>query len=209
MTVEGQSSFLAAIFSMAANIVPQKPFSVQKASADDKIRLVSQTFAAPTVASEVVGSDRRRLTIVGVPPISASELNHCAIERIINHIKDSYLKGKFDDAELEAYCNKLSSESHKVQDFCFCLTYLFSHDNERTLTVDFYISHTEATPAWGKYTRKGKFVPVTLMSQDEVDLVANAFMRQCVRALRSYTTLIYNDAASAKKAPNYYDVLPK
>lgn len=206
VTADGQPSFLATIFSMAVNIAPKSPFFVQKCTTEDEAK--HQTFAPPVVKSTVRAIDRHSLTIKGAPPVSISELNHCAIERIINHIKDSYLKGQFDDAELEAYCDSRVSNAEN-QNFCFCTTYTFTHDGKDTLTVDFYISYTESVPAWGKYTRKGKFVPVTSMSRDEVNLIANAFMRQCTKALSSYTTLVYNHAATLKTAPNYYDALPK
>lgn len=197
MAADGQPSFLATIINMAVPIV-------QKCTPEAE----EQTFTPPVVENTVTASDRRSLTIKGVPPVSISELNHCAIERIINHIKDSYLKGQFDDAELETYCNSRTSNAEN-RSFCFCITYTFTHDGKDTLTADFYISYMASAPAWGRYTRKGKFIPLTSMSRDEVDLIADAFMRQCTKALRSYTTLIYNYAAAAKIAPNYYSTLPK
>lgn len=207
VTADGQPNFLATIFSMAANILPKRSSFVYQRADENQEEI---TFLPPCVNAANSNADRR-ITITNCPPVNAHELNYCAIERILNHIKDSYILGQYDDSELEEYCNNRKVDI-KEQDFCFCLTYIFNHDDNNTLSVDFYVSHTDDAPAWGQHvkaktnkrSKTTKFVSATPMSQKEVNLFADAFVRQCVRALRSYTTLVYNYASDNNMPPDYY-----
>lgn len=160
------------------------------------------------------------ITIKGVPPINDRKLDRSAIERIINHIKDAFICGKYYDERLLKYC-KDRKNNDQPSDFGFCLSYVFRHDGKDTLTIDFYVSRTTRTPAWGTYInlKKAKkrelerlqvkpnkfgFIPETLMSQDECTFVLRAFLRQCRNALNNYVNMVYNHAIMYQIEPDYY-----
>lgn len=206
VTTDGQTNFFTMLLTMTKDILPRKETFVYQPADETQKEIV---FLPPCVNIAKSDTADRSLTITNCPPIDTYGLNHCAIERILNHIKDSYILGQYDDPKLEKYCENrdLICDFHFV--FRFCVVYVFRHDNSNTLTVNFHISHTEDALSWGQFIQAGrkhppKFVPSTLMSKNEVDLVADAFVRQCVRALRSYTTLVYNHAIAKHEVPNYY-----
>lgn len=151
----------------------------------------------PIITIERPTSSDRSITINNLPPVSHSELDHCIIERLLNHTKEAYIKGRYEDAELKASC--------QGRQFSFCMVYLFQHDGDNTLTVDFYISHTKKAPTWITGNTTNSDDSRSPMNENEVNLIADAYIRQCVHALRNYFTLVYNDAVRNNTTPNYYD----
>lgn len=149
------------------------------------------------------------IMIDNIPEVANSKANSSALERIINHLKDGYLQGSFSDTELEDLCGN--------REFRFCITYTFTYNVTLSrLIIDFYISYTEGAPVWVNYKTipsKGKKHAdriiedsVTSMSQNEVDLVAQACGRQCVHALANYIHMVYNDAIAKGIEPDYYTI---
>lgn len=153
-----------------------------------------EAIAAPSVSSvQSTGADRR-IIIDNVPPTNPTELNYSILERVINHIKGAYISGQYEDTILKEQCAN--------REFCFCMTYLFQHDGDNRLTVDFYISHTEEAPKWN--TPNNTEASQSLMTENEINLIADAYIRQCVHALQNYVNLVFNYAIKNDTQPNYY-----
>lgn len=139
----------------------------------------------------------RSITIQNVPPVNAYDLNYSILERVLNHVKDAYIKGRHEDAELKEKC--------AGREFKFCMTYFFQHDGEQTLMANFCVSHTKDAPAWITNPNPKAEDHLTPMSDDEVNLIADAFIRQCEHALSNYVNMVFNDAIENGIEPNYYN----
>lgn len=149
---------------------------------------------APTVNIVQAKSANRCIVIDNVPPTNLENLNYSILERIINHVKGAYIEGQYEDTVLK--------QQFKGRAFCFCMTYLFQHDGDNKLTVDFYISYTEKAPRW--ITPNNPETSQSLMTENEVDLIADAYVRQCARALQNYVNFVFNHSAENGTKPNYY-----
>lgn len=175
----------------------------------DKTILNDGSALAPVVTIDNASVDNFSITISNMPKADLKVISTSALERIINHIKDAYVKGSFDDKELLELCGN--------RRFRFCATYYFRYDEELSqLKTNFIISHTERGPAWIQYKyvlSKGKNHPgkvvedsVELMSYAEIHTVASAFTRQLTQALQNYVNMVYNDAQNNGKIPDYYSI---
>lgn len=136
----------------------------------------------------------RQLIIKNIPLPKTRNLDQTILERTLNHVKDTYVRGEYEDVKLKAACGK--------RRFRFCMTYTFQHDGDSTLIINFHISYTGNAPKWVNDTETQH--SLTSMSKNEVNLIADAYIRQCLQALRSYVTLVYNLAAQKGTEPDYY-----
>lgn len=87
--------------------------------------------------------------------------------------------------------------------FFFCAVYLFSHDGDKTMTVDFCISRTKVSPTWIDGKTSGS---LTLMSENEVNLIADSFVHQCAHAIQNYVNMVFNHAIEHDIKPYYYSM---
>ena len=164
----------------------------------------------------------RAITISNLPPINPRNLDRSALERIMYHQKDSFMRGEYYDEQLEQFCNQRQKNGLSAE-FGFTITYTFSHDGMKNLTINLFVSHTEHSAAWGRYVNlcnfshkelkklpikpnKFGFIPQTPMSEDEYIFVLNAFSRQCRRSLQSYLNMVYNHSIAHQIAPDYYSI---
>lgn len=135
------------------------------------------------------------ISITGVPFVSARELDHSILERILNHVKDANIKGRYEDTHLRKLFNN--------RPFRFCLSYSFYHDKKKTLHIMFYVSRTKKAPVWVKTTNTG--TSLTYMSEKEIYLFTRTLVRQCKHAIQNWVVLTYNNAISSGNTPYYYD----
>ena len=196
MTVCGSiGSILTLVFGEAIQALPSLP--VHEKISPPRVKRKTQTELVEGVNH--LGSkleDKlviKTIVIEGLPPASVATLNQCVIERIVNHVKDAYIRGEYDDKKLEKYC--------KGRNFCFCMAYTMQYDKSQ-LIINFYVSHTNNAPAWVDFSNCERLL--TPMLEDAVNRVTAAFTRQCERALRSYTNLVYNYAITHDCEPEYY-----
>jgi len=166
----------------------------------------NNTILPPTVdviksiaTLEKSGADRQ-IIINNVSTGNVHDLNsRSVLERILNHVKEAYISGRYEDSILKKTCSK--------RNFCFCMTYTFQRSGD-SIIINFYISRTETAPVWINHANTE--VPLTSMSEDEVDLIANAFVRQCAHAIGNYVNLVFNHATQTGIKPNYCaDTLPE
>ena len=132
------------------------------------------------------------------------------------------MRGEYYDEQLEQFCNQRQKNGLSAE-FGFTITYTFSHDGMKNLTINLFVSHTEHSAAWGRYVNlcnfshkelkklpikpnKFGFIPQTPMSEDEYIFVLNAFSRQCRRSLQSYLNMVYNHSIAHQIAPDYYSI---
>jgi len=149
-----------------------------------------EVIYGPTKTSDTL----HNLTITGLgTPTIGTKLNHCAIERVLNRVKDDYIEGNKTDIseELLTFC--------KGRQFHFCMAYTFKYNDDK-LIINFHVSHTQEAPAWVD-EKSGLLTP---MSSDAINHFASAFVHQCERALRNYVNSVYNKAAQKQVRPNYY-----
>ncbi len=215
MTTDVTNPYPMMLISLSESTKDKKPRNpvlasiIERVFNRDKTILNDGSVLAPVVTVDDASVDDFAIAISNMPKADLKVINTSALERIINHIKDAYVKGSFDDRELLELCGN--------RQFRFCATYYFGYDDELSqLKANFIISHTELGPAWVHYKyvpSKGKNHPgkvvedsVELMSYAEIHTVASAFIRQLTQALQNYVNMVYNDAQANGKTPDYYSI---
>lgn len=199
MTAEPVTSF-AALFGVKINLTTAFSLNASSkesstpAACDTVIKKVV-TITPPTVSIVPTDTADRRIVINNVPPVQLNKLNHCVLERVLNHVKHAHIKGVFEDMNIQNIYGK--------RKFIFCAVYLFNHDGDKTMTVDFCVSRTKASPAWinGKTSDS-----LTLMSENEVNLIADSFVHQCAHAIQNYIHMVFNHAIEHDIQPDYYSM---
>lgn len=195
---------------VAAKFLPQKSSETSQSST---------VYVPPEVVSAA-----NRILISNVPEISPQDLDKCALERIINHIKDGYIKGQYVSSSPDASASSTSSTSAppvssastastdsqptrpvSFEEYCagrefkFCTAYTFLHDGEN-LVISFFISVTEDAPTWVS-DHRGKLISMT---DEDVSVVFQNFIEQCTKALQNYLNMVFNHAAKHHIVPDYY-----